>query len=231
MIELKALNYEEAFKYMGYGDASADSQIISIMKECEKEILKNCKPSFCYRVYDLVRENESIRLPGCTLKLVGESIKKHLEGCDRVVVMAATAGAGIDGLITRAQLRSVAYGMVMDTMASVCIEQICDEAMAEIREALPDYGQTWRFSPGYGDLPLELQKDLLEAVEARKRIGLGITNSDMLTPVKSVTAFIGLFDKRKITEENSRKVRCTDKEACMKCTRRKVCNISPYKEI
>ena len=62
---------------------------------------------------------------------------------------------------------------------------------------MPLYRQTWRFSPGYGDLPLSLQEELLSAVEAGKRIGLATTAGYMLTPMKSVTAIIGLQDMTK----------------------------------
>ena len=62
---------------------------------------------------------------------------------------------------------------------------------------MPLYRQTWRFSPGYGDRPLSMQDDLLAAVEAGKRIGLATTQGHMLTPMKSVTAIIGLQDMTK----------------------------------
>jgi len=53
---------------------------------------------------------------------------------------------------------------------------------------------TDRFSPGYGDLPLEVQPALLEAAQAH-RIGVTAAPSLMMIPQKSVSALIGLSDR------------------------------------
>ena len=52
------------------------------------------------------------------------------------------------------------------------------------------YGRTMRYSPGYGDWDLPVQKAMLELVEGRS-IGLGLTETFILQPRKSVTAVIG----------------------------------------
>jgi hypothetical protein len=49
-----------------------------------------------------------------------------------------------------------------------------------------------RFSPGYNDFDIAHQTDLLRMLQAHKRIGLSETKSHMLTPLKSVTAVIGI---------------------------------------
>ena len=53
---------------------------------------------------------------------------------------------------------------------------------------------TTRFSPGYGDYPIELQKSFLHILDAPRKIGLTANDSFLLTPVKSVTAIIGLSE-------------------------------------
>ena len=45
-----------------------------------------------------------------------------------------------------------------------------------------------RRSPGYGDLPLELSRRILDELDATKKIGVSITDSNLLVPSKSVTA-------------------------------------------
>jgi cobalamin-dependent methionine synthase I len=49
-----------------------------------------------------------------------------------------------------------------------------------------------RFSPGYGDLSLSVQSDLLNVLDARRNIGLTLSDSLMMIPQKSVTAIVGL---------------------------------------
>ena len=51
-----------------------------------------------------------------------------------------------------------------------------------------------RFSPGYSDLDIVHQKDVINILNATKKIGLSTTSSYMLTPAKSVTAIIGITD-------------------------------------
>ena len=49
-----------------------------------------------------------------------------------------------------------------------------------------------RFSPGYGDLPLELQKCVFDVLSPEKQIGVFLSDSFIMSPSKSVTAFVGL---------------------------------------
>ena len=51
---------------------------------------------------------------------------------------------------------------------------------------------TGRFSPGYGDMPLDLQGDIIAILEARKWLGLTLSEAKLMSPQKSVTALIGI---------------------------------------
>ena len=53
----------------------------------------------------------------------------------------------------------------------------------------------FRFSPGYGDMPLQTQSVLLAALDAQRKLGITLSKSLLMTPTKSVTAVIGLFDE------------------------------------
>ena len=51
---------------------------------------------------------------------------------------------------------------------------------------------TRRYSPGYGDLPLSVQPALLDALDAGRRLGVTLTESLLMVPMKSVTAVVGI---------------------------------------
>ena len=53
---------------------------------------------------------------------------------------------------------------------------------------------TFRFSPGYGDYPIEMQKEYLRILDAPRKIGLTTGDSCLLVPSKSVTAVLGISD-------------------------------------
>ena len=108
--------------------------------------------------------------------------------------MCATLGADTDRLIRTAEITDISSAFVMDAMASAAIEDICRLADEEIKKQLPDCFFTWRFSPGYGDFPIEIQKDFLETLNAPKRIGLCTGDNNILIPRKSVTAVAGISE-------------------------------------
>jgi 5-methyltetrahydrofolate--homocysteine methyltransferase len=106
--------------------------------------------------------------------------------------MCATLGAEIDKLIRISQISDMAKAVVLDSFSSVAIEQVCskvDELLAEKYEGM---NMTFRFSPGYGDYPIELQKDFLRILDAPRKIGLTTNENYLLMPTKSVTAVLGL---------------------------------------
>ena len=49
-----------------------------------------------------------------------------------------------------------------------------------------------RFSPGYGDLSLDTQKDIFSVLNCPKNIGVYLNDSLLMSPSKSVTAFAGI---------------------------------------
>ena len=54
-----------------------------------------------------------------------------------------------------------------------------------------------RFSPGYGDLPINMQKDIFAALDCPRKIGLSLNESLLMSPSKSVTAIIGVSARPK----------------------------------
>ena len=137
----------------------------------------------------------------------GVSIEKHLEECDRVAVMGATLGMGVDDLIRRTQVRDMAMAVILDCGASLMIEEVCDIFQKQI-DAETDGYLTSRFSPGYGDWPIEQQPEVLSLAHG-KEIGVSLTEALMLTPRKSITAIIGLYYPDKECEKPNGKHGCS----------------------
>lgn len=206
MVKLGPIDRKETARYLGYGNNEPDEVILKLMDECEAPLMEACHPAFCYGVFDILLCSEDrVVLSECALELRGHDIVKLLQNCSQAVLFAATLGSGVDGLLRKLQVSSMPRALLTDAMAGTAIEQICNDFQKELMVQFPNMQQTMRYSPGYGDLPLSVQKDFLATVEAGKRIGLAITEGDMLSPVKSVTAIIGLRDISK--EEEARRIR------------------------
>lgn len=86
--------------------------------------------------------------------------------------------------------------LILDACATTAVEEVCDAVENVVKENAAANGCsiTFRYSPGYGDLPLEVQNSFLRALDAQKKIGLTVSENNLLFPRKSVTAIIGIFE-------------------------------------
>ena len=82
----------------------------------------------------------------------------------------------------------------MQAAAAAMVEAYCNELNAGWKKEYLENGLYLRprFSPGYGDFPLSAQKQILDGLEAGKRIGITLTEGYLMMPSKSVTAVIGV---------------------------------------
>lgn len=194
-IELTELDRAEAFRYMGYKGGEIKESILKITEECEKALLNVIKPRLAYKVFDISFAENGVEIIGTPLIFKGNDIKEHLTGCERCVLMCATLSSDVDKLIRSYEAEGVEKAFIADALASAAVEQVCNKAESLIQSAVGNYSFTWRFSPGYGDFPLEIQKDFINITEADKKTGLTVTESLILIPRKSVTAVMGISEK------------------------------------
>lgn len=203
MIELEKLNRNEAVRYLGGAGIRLNYRMDVLMDECEKAVLEKASPKYLYVEKDLP----------CPQIMGGKDIESHLNGCEKAIVMCATVGSEVDKLIRISQISDMARAVVMDSLASVAVEQVCNAFDKIIAKKYSDYNMTFRFSPGYGDYPIELQKIILQMLDAPKKIGLCTNDNFLLTPTKSVTAVLGL-SKNPIERK---------KRGCAICNMREIC--------
>jgi hypothetical protein len=203
MIELEKLNRNEAVRYLGGAGIRLNYRMDVLMDECEKAVLEKASPKYLYVEKDLP----------CPQIMGGKDIESHLNGCEKAIVMCATVGSEVDKLIRISQISDMARAVVMDSLASVAVEQVCNAFDKIIAEKYSDYNMTFRFSPGYGDYPIELQKIILQMLDAPKKIGLCTNDNFLLTPTKSVTAVLGL-SKNSIERKKRGCAICNMRDTC-----------------
>ena len=187
------INIDEAVRYMGYREPPDEAQmktITALAALLEQEL----KPAVVYRVFPIGFIEGAVELKGTRLRFLGNSIREHLACCDSVVVMCVTVSSRADELIRLKEREDIALGFMTDCLASAAVEAVCSEVETELANKFSTKFFTWRFSPGYGDFPLETQPHIIELLNAGKCAGVTCTPSSMLIPSKSVTAVIGLSD-------------------------------------
>ncbi len=181
---LPPVNTGEALRYAQAG--GGDGELTQLLSEVVAMTRDFPAPRLVYRVFDRA---EALPFP-----IASETLRSYLADCREVILLAATAGHAFDRLSHRLSLLSLSRALLCEGLGSERVEAICDAFSQAAEEAAAADGRHAkpRISPGYGDIPLSLQKDILPALDATARIGLSHNESLLLLPKKSVTAIVGI---------------------------------------
>lgn len=185
-----AIDRGEVLRYLR---SREDVSIADDLTAAADKILALAAPAAVAVVLPLCRQEDDQPVCG-GLMLPGRAIARHLKGCNRCMLLAVTLGFAVDRHISVAGQTNPYQALLLDACATTAIEDLADHATERGRELLlsEPHGVTFRFSPGYGDLPLSLQPKLLALLDARRLLGLTVGSSLLLSPIKSVTAIIGI---------------------------------------
>jgi len=188
---LASLDLAEVRRYAGLAKADFDEGMI---EDAAQEALLIIAPKSAYHLYDYDCQQGVIKA-AAELPLTGRSIQKHLAGCEKVLAISATIGPDIVEAITRHfEEGRYAHSVLLDAAATEAVEETANalEKMLAPKIKAQGFASRWRFSPGYGDWPLEAQQEFMPLTGAEE-IGITLTASMMLSPRKSITALIGLY--------------------------------------
>ena len=175
----------EAIRYLGFGRNAADERTYELIEASFDDLNREASPRFVYRIFDLDHSVDGLLRVG-TMEIQSKSL------------FGATLGAGADRLIRRVSLTDMARAVVLQACAAAELEEYCDEQQKKISTELEKSGLYLRprFSPGYGDFPIEFQEPIMRMLDCAKKIGLTMTDSYMMSPTKSVTAIIGISTEK-----------------------------------
>lgn len=184
---------KEIYRYLGAKEP--DEELSRLVEERIKECSGISKFSVCFLQSDISLCDDTICFS--TFEVSSRALAKNLSGCEKAVIFAATTGIGIDRLISKYSVISPVKAVIIQAIGAERIESLCDMFNEEMREKYESEGFLLkpRFSPGYGDLPLETQKDIFNLLKCEKRLGLTLNDNLLMSPSKSVTAIIGIYRK------------------------------------
>ena len=210
-----SISEKEILRYLGVHNTTTDERIIHIIREIVLELEKRITPKSAYGIWDCRVDQDLVTLND--LAIHSSSLAKHLNECRYAALMAATLGVEADHLIRSYSVRDMEKAVVAQAVCTVMIEEYCDLTESEISMKTEDgiWYASGRFSPGYGDFDMAYQKDILRLLNGKRRIGLSLTDGNMLTPSKSVTAITGLSKEKKCHREKCEKCqnqKCTFKK-------------------
>ena len=182
----------DALRYMKVPPTVRDEELVRTVREAFVNLEECIEPRCVWGRFRIVHFDGGIELEGA--KIFSRNIARLTERSEECILLAATLGHEADRQIAAAQRKNMLEGVALDACASVRIDAYIDEyVMSEIVPSLRDGEKLpHRFSPGYGDLSMSVTEDIIAILNATKRIGLSVTHSLMMTPMKSVTAIIGI---------------------------------------
>lgn len=188
---------KETMRYLGYRGQEISPETLQMIEEVTQELEQASSPKSIYREYDCQVSGDEIKLG--ELKICSRNLAANLKGCERAVLLAATIGPAADFMIRKYSVLSLAKAAVVQAAGAACIESYVDEVEDAVRQ---DAGKRNlylrpRFSPGYGDFELDYQKEIFQMLECSKRIGVTLTEGNLMAPSKSVTAVIGLTSRER----------------------------------
>ncbi len=193
---------KEVARYLGYRRAAPpEADVSALMEKAASEMQAVMKAQAVFEVFDLTVDNPtsevvstgSTTLSFADVTLHSKDLGVNLAGCSKVALLAATIGPQVDSLIRRHSSLNPVYASILQATGAMYIEELVDFINAEIKKIAEADGLKTRprYSPGYGDVPLEVQKDFFRLLPCT-RIGLTLMDTLIMAPEKSVTAFVGL---------------------------------------
>lgn len=193
---------KEALRYLGYGQAEADASVLSLLEWAIESLIDSARFGNVRLIFDCEVNEASILLGA--LEIRSKDLSKHLQGCNKAVLFAATLGPQADILLKKYAHLDISKAVILQAAAAAIIEAYCNGCQEILETSLlaESLYVRPRFSPGYGDFSLEHQPKILSLLDAPRKIGLTITGGMMLAPSKSVTAVMGLSKNPEIAHKS-----------------------------
>lgn len=198
-------DFKEVARYLGYRRATPpEADVSTLMEKAASEMQAVMKAQSVFEIYDLAVDEPSsevvstgsttVTLSFADVTLQSQDLGRNLAGCSQVALLAATIGPQVDALIRRHSSLDPVYASILQATGAMYIEELVDLVNSEIKKIAAGQGLKTkaRYSPGYGDVPLQVQKDFFRLLPCT-RIGLTLMDTLIMAPEKSVTAFVGLF--------------------------------------
>lgn len=200
IISSVSVDKSEVLRYLGHNGQKIDNDLNFKINQCIKETKKEIDTKYVYQIYNIKNDLNlnTVQFENTNLILKSKDVSELLRNCDKCVLMCATLGFNIEKNIRRYSYNNLTKGIIIDACATTSIEEVCDLVQDSILDDISKEGKslTMRYSPGYGDLDISANRDILNVLDAHRKIGVTVTNTGIMIPRKSVVALIGITNKK-----------------------------------
>lgn len=187
------LSRSRILAYLRIGGTDPGPVLDARIDAVSKAVLAVARPRAAWRLEPVAFAADGSYTVG-PLQLMSRDLARHLAGCRHAYLFCATLGAEVDALVRRYSQTSPADALIAQAVGAAAIEDYCDACEVELLAEPACAGERLhlRYAPGYGDLPLTVQRELLMVLDATRRAGIVLTDSLLMIPSKSISAIIGV---------------------------------------
>lgn len=193
-------NKNQVLRYLGYKNSSLKppQELMDKIEDLYQNVIMKHQLYNVYRKFNLDKNNEaSCVLSETNLVIKSSNVIKHLEESSSCFLIAVCFDQKLDRIIQKMEITNFHDSILLDFIASSVIEAYQDSIVEEISKDVIKEGLflTEPFSPGYGDWQIDVQKNICDVLDTKRKIGLYTNENNILLPRKAQTAIIGLADK------------------------------------
>lgn len=204
-------------QYLGYKNQTPPSFILSLIDSQLARAYQLIKPAYTYilKAIEGIKRHEVFLED--SLVLSSKTVSYVLSDCEWVAVFLSTIGRDLEEEISKLMERGeMLSATILDAIGTEAVEKTTDRLQDDIEKLAKKMGcqATLRYSPGYCDWNVTQQEVIFQTIDSTA-LGVKLTSSCMMVPLKSVSGIIGIgkFDK-------------TKPPPCFKCNKKVSC---PYK--
>jgi hypothetical protein len=190
------IDYQMINSVLGYENVSLPEPFENYLKEAISLAAKLPDIKAVYRVIDKPVFDEKPR----TVKTgefkfnVAKTVYAELQGSDQLAFFVCTAGKTIcEKAAFYLKGEDPVYGYIFDLLGSAIVEAACYKMQSHLKEVIESSGSkiTNRYSPGYCHWSVADQHKLFSLL-GETPCGVSLTDSSLMSPVKSVSGIIGI---------------------------------------
>ena len=179
------IKVREVLRYLNVKEP--DEALLSLVYDCIEQCRRVIMPKAVYVKCPVSINGKTVDLG--ELRMDSQKLSVFLDGANEAYVFVATLGAMADREVNKYLRAEPSRGVILNAVMIAFVEEFCDKLNGYL---LGVDASTKRFSPGYGDLALEYQKEVLKLLNAEKNVGITLTDTYLMVPTKSVSAIVGI---------------------------------------
>lgn len=195
------INEKEIARLLGYKVKEPNEEMSQCIREEIEGCIKYIKPQITWEKVNIRSVSENRVILENNVVLQGEFIAKKLLKCQYVIVLVSTIGKELEEIVHKA-FASEDYlkGMIVDNIGTTALAYINKVFWNKLIDKIKDsnMGITSCMSPGDKAWDIKEQTKIFQCLKGNE-IGVILTESNMMLPIKSTSAIYGFGEEIGIT--------------------------------